>query len=70
MIDKVLCREKKDVQAIVKESCPLAVYVYFSAHVLSLVLIKSCAIPEFHSTFDFMGILLFFLYQAVKEMHD
>ena len=45
--------KEKDVQSIVKESCPLAVYVHSSAHVLNLVL-KSCAIPEIHSTFDFI----------------
>ena len=46
---------EKGFQAIVKESCPLAVHVHCSAHVLNLVLVKSCAIPEIHSTFNFMG---------------
>ena len=49
--------KEKGVQTIVKESCPLAVHssVHCSAHVLNLVLVKPCAIPEIHSTFDFIG---------------
>ena len=72
--------KEKGVQAIVKESCPLAVYVHCSAHVLNLVLVKSCAIPEMHSTFDFIGdIASFFkssskrnarLTTAIKRMSD
>ena len=46
--------KEKGVQPIVKESYPLAVYVNFSAHTLNLVLVKSCAIPEIHTTFDFI----------------
>ena len=46
--------KEKIVQAIVKESCPLAVYVHCSAHVLNLVLVKSCAIPEIHSSYNFI----------------
>ena len=45
----------KGVEAIVKKSCPLAIYVHCLVQVLKLVLIKSCAIPEIHSTFDFIG---------------
>ena len=72
--------KEKGVQAIVKESCPLAVYVHCSAHALSLVLIKSSAIPEIHGTFDFIGdIATFFkssskrnarLTTAIKSMSD
>ena len=62
--------KEKGVQAIVKESCPLAVYVHCSAHALSLVLIKSCAIPKIHGTFDFRGDTAIFFNQAVKEMLD
>ena len=64
--------KEKSVRAIVKESYPLAVYVHCSTHVLILVLVKPCAIPELHSTFDFVGDIasFFFLNQAVKEMHD
>ena len=52
-MDRVLCpAKKKAFKRLLKESCPLAVYVHRSAHVLNLVLIKSCAIPEIHSTFD------------------
>ena len=47
--------KEKGVQAIVKESCPLTVYVHCSAHLLNLVLVKSCAIPKIQSTFDFIG---------------
>ena len=47
--------KEKGVQAIIKESCPLAVYVYCSAHALNLALVKSCTIPEIYSTFDFIG---------------
>ena len=46
-------RKEKGVQAIVQESCPLAVHC--SAHVFNLVLVKFCAKPEIHSTFDFTG---------------
>ena len=46
--------KEKGVQAIVKESFPLAVYVYCLAHVLNSVLVKSCAKSEIHSTFDFI----------------
>ena len=53
--------KEKGVQAIVQKSCPLAVHVHCSAHVLNLVLIKSCAIPEIYSTFDFIrDIAIFF----------
>ena len=45
--------KRKDVQAISKRVLPLAVYVHCTAHVLELVLVKSCAIPEIHSTFNF-----------------
>ena len=47
-------KERGD-QAILKESYPLAVYVYCSAYVSNLVLVKSCAIPQIRSTLDFMG---------------
>ena len=53
--------KEKGVQAIVKESCPLAVYVHCSAHVLNLVLVRSCAIPEIQSKFDFIGYIASFL---------
>ena len=46
--------KEKGVQAIAKEFCPLAVYAHCSAQVLNLVLVKSCAIPEIHCTFDFI----------------
>ena len=49
--------KEKGVQAIVKESYPLAVYVHCSAHILNLVLVKSCAIPEIHSTFNFIWVI-------------
>ena len=44
--------KEKGVEAIVKNPCPQAVRVHCLAHVLNLVLVKSCAIPEIHSTFD------------------
>ena len=47
--------KEKSVEAIVKESCPPAVYVHCSAHLLNLVLVKFCTILEIHSTFDFIG---------------
>ena len=50
--------KEKGVRAIVIESYPaLAIYVHCSIvrHVLNLVLVKSCAIPEIHSTFDLIG---------------
>ena len=50
-----ISENEKGVQAIVKEHCPLAVYVHCSAHVLNSVLVKSCAIPKIHRTFDFIG---------------
>ena len=63
--------KEKGVQAIVKESRSLAVYIHCSAHVFNFVLVKSCAIPEILITFDFVGdIARFFLNQAIKEMHD
>ena len=43
--------KEKGVQAIVKESCPLTVYVHCSSHELNSVLVKSFAIPEIHRTF-------------------
>ena len=53
IMERVLCPGRKGVQVIVKESCPLAVYVYYSAHVLNLVLVKSDAVPKIHNTYDF-----------------
>ena len=61
--------KEKSVQAMVKESCPVAVFVHFSAHVLNLVSEKSCAIPEIYSTFNFIADISNFLNLAVKEMH-
>ena len=43
-----MSEKEKGVQAIAKESCPIA---DCSAHVL----VKSCAIPKLYSTFDFIG---------------
>ena len=54
--------KEKGVQAIAKEFCPLAVYVYCSAHLLNLVLVKSCAMPEIHSTFDLLGDIASFFF--------
>ena len=48
--------KEKDVQAIKKESCPVAVYVDCWTQVLNSVLVKSCEVLEIHSTFDFIGI--------------
>ena len=62
--------KQKGVQAIIKESCPLDVYVDCSKHVLNLVLVKSYAIPGTHSTLDFIGDIVSFLNHPVKEMHD
>ena len=52
--------KEKRVQAIVKESCSPAVYVHCSAHVLNFVLVKSCAITEIHSIFNFIGVIASF----------
>ena len=46
--------KEKGVQAIVKESRTTSCICSCSVHVLNLVLVKSCAIPEIHSTFDFI----------------
>ena len=54
--------KEKCVQAIVKESSPLAEYVHCSAQVLNIVLVKSCAIPEIHSTLDFIGDIASFFF--------
>ena len=64
--------KEKGIQAIVKETCPLRVglYVHCSAQVLNLILIKFCAIPEIHSTIDFIRNIVSFLNQAVKEIHN
>ena len=59
--------KEKGVQAIVKESCSLAVYVHCSAHVLNFVLVKFCAIPEIHSAFDFMGDIVSFFKSSSKR---
>ena len=61
-------RVRKSVPAIVKESCPLLLYVHCSADVSNLVLVKPCAIPEIHCTFDFIGVIASFL--AVSELYD
>ena len=69
-MERVLYPEKeKNIQAIVKESSQLTLYFHCSAHVLNLVLVKSCAIPEIHSTFDFIGDIDSYINYAVKEMH-
>ena len=65
-----MCGKEKGIQAIVKASCPPAVYVHCSVHVLNLVLVKSYAIPEIHNTFDFIRDIASFLNQAANEMHD
>ena len=62
--------KEKGIQTIVKESCSLSVCVHCSTQVLNLALVKSCAIPEIYSTFDFIGNIASFLNQAKKEMHD
>ena len=65
-----MCGKEKGVQAIVKESCPLAAYVRCLAHVLNLLLVKPCAIPKIHCKFDFIGDIASFFNQALKEIHD
>ena len=75
-----LSGKEKGVHAIVKESCPIAIYVHFSANVLNLVLIKSRAILEIHNTFDFKRYIASFfksnskrnarLTTAIKSMND
>ena len=65
--------KEKDVQVIVKESYPLAVFVHRSAHVSNLVLVKSCATPKIQSTFDFIGTIASitsFFKSSCKKMHD
>ena len=47
--------KEKGFRAVVRQSCPQAVDVHCSEHVLNLVLVKSCAIPEIEGTFDFKG---------------
>ena len=59
--------KEKGFQAIVKKSCPLAAYVYCSAQVLILVLKKSCAIPEIHSTYNFTGDIASFFKSSSKR---
>ena len=59
--------KEKGVQAIVKESCPQAVYVRCSARVLNLVLVKSCVIPKIYSTFDFIGDIASFFKSSSKR---
>ena len=62
--------EEKGVKAIVKKFCPLIVYVLCSAHVLNVVLVKFCAIPEIHSKFDFIGnIAIFYVKHAGQGKH-
>ena len=62
-------KEKKDVQVIVKESCPLAVYAHCSAHVLNLVLVNLVQYVKFIAHLILKWILVF-LNQAVEEVHD
>ena len=62
--------KEKGVQAIAKEPFPIDVYVHCLAHALNLVFVKSCAIPEIHSSFDLIWDIASFLNQAEKEMHD
>ena len=68
-MEQVLCPvEQKGVQAIIKDTCPLTVYVHRSAHVLNLVLVTSCSIPEIHSTFDFVeDIASFFKSSSIRN---
>ena len=71
-MERVLCREKRrrssDCERILPTSCLR--FVHCSADALNLVLVKSCAIPEIHSSIDFVGDIASFLNQAVKEMND
>ena len=66
-----MSRKEKGVQAIVKESCLLAICVHCSAHVLNLVLVKFCAIPvpEIYRTFDFIVDIAHFFKSSSKKMH-
>ena len=58
------CGKEIGVLTIAKECCPLVVYVHCLAHVLNLVLVKSCAIPEIHSTFDILGEIASFVFKS------
>ena len=59
--------KEKGVQAVIKESCPHAVYVHCSAHALNLVLVKSCALPEIRNTFDNISEIASFFRSSSKR---
>ena len=62
-----MSEKEKDVQEIVKKSCPLAVYVHCSTPILNSVLVKSCAIPEIHNIFDFIKDIVNFFTSSSKR---
>ena len=62
-----MCGNEKGVQVIVIQACPLAVFVQCSAHVLNLVLVKSCTIYEIQSTFDSTGYIASFFKSSWKR---
>ena len=66
MMELVLYPGKKRCSSNCKESCSLTVYVHCSPHVLNLVLVKSCATPKIHSTFDFVEDIAIF-FKSVKK---
>ena len=42
----------KGAQAVIKKSCPQAICVHCVAHLLNLVLMKACSLPNIHHPFE------------------
>jgi len=45
------CRKGVQLQAVIMEKNPLALYTHCSSHVLNLVIVKSCSLPQVKNTF-------------------
>lgn len=66
----VLSSERNGVQSLVRQQCPLAEYVWCSAHVLNLVLSKSCErIPETKRFFNLIKTLANFFNNSTKRQN-
>ena len=67
-MERALCQGKKrrssDCERVLLTGC---ICNHCSANVLNLALVKSCAIPETHSTFDFIGNIASFLKSSSKR---
>ena len=59
---------RRGVQAVIMAKNPLALYTHCSSHVLNLVIVKSCSIPEFRNMFGVVQRAAVYFGESAKRM--